>query len=118
MRFNMRFGAVLLGAAMLAGCTSVNEGQWKTTQAVMQGSPAVKRQLVAGCIKRLGSMAPTDRQAVATLMNVSAARVPSAFCSRYLNAWASGRFTYRDFQGLGSSTADKSRFVRVLQGRE
>jgi len=118
MRFEMRFGAVLLGAAILAGCTSVSEGEWKTAQTVMQGSPAVKREVMTDCLKQLGSEPLKDRQAIAKLMNVSVARVPAAFCGRFLNAWASGRFSYRDFQGIHSQTADHSRFIRVLQGRE
>ncbi|MEW6630587.1 MAG: hypothetical protein AB1440_06935 [Pseudomonadota bacterium] len=118
MRFEMRFGAVLLGAAILAGCTSVSEGEWKTAQTVMQGSPAVKREVMADCIKQLGAEQLKDRQAIAKLMNVSVARVPAAFCSRFLNGWASGRFSYRDFQGIHSQTADNSRLIRVLQGRE
>ncbi|AZO30839.1 MULTISPECIES: hypothetical protein [unclassified Mesorhizobium] len=118
MRFEMRFAAVLVGAALLAGCTSANEGQWNTAQAAMQGNPAFKREVMADCVKQVGSRQLKDRQAVAKLMNVSVARVPSAFCSRFFNAWASGRLTYRDFQGIHSQTADKSRFVRILQGRK
>ncbi|WP_192257407.1 hypothetical protein [Mesorhizobium silamurunense] len=118
MRFEMRFGAVLLGASLLAGCTSAKEGQWNTAQAAMQGSPAFKRGIIADCTKQIGSRRLEDRQTVAKLMNVSIVRVPAAFCNRFFNAWASGRLTYRDIQGIHSQTADNSRFVRVLQGRE
>ena len=118
MGFEMRFGAVLLGAALLAGCTSTKEGQWNSAQAAMQGSPAFKRQIIADCTKQIRSRRLEDRQTVAKLMNVGIARVPTAFCNRFYNAWASGRLSYRDIQGIHSQTADNSRFVRILQGRE
>ncbi|WFP74783.1 hypothetical protein [Mesorhizobium sp. WSM4906] len=118
MRFEMRFGAVLLGASVLAGCTSAKESRWNSAQAAMQGSPAFKRGIIADCNKQVGSEQLKDRQAVARLMNVSVARAPAAFCSRFFNAWASGRLSYRDVQGIHSQTAANSRFVRILQGRQ
>ncbi|MFD1986557.1 hypothetical protein ACFSOZ_29390 [Mesorhizobium newzealandense] len=111
-----RFGALLLGAALLSGCNDVTEGQWKTATTVFHGSPALKKQVIADCIVRVGSGPLDKKKAAAALMNVSVNRFPSAFCNRFMNAWASGRPTYQDFRNINSDTADNSRFMRILQG--
>ena len=116
MRFNMRFGAVLLGAAMLAGCNTVTEGEWNNAQAVMQGSPAVKRQVIKGCVARQAAKPLAERKLESQVFNVGLERLPSTFCNRLWNAFAKGRISYADYLKLWSSTADNSKVIKIMQG--
>ena len=117
MILRMRFAAVLFGAALLAGCTSVSEGQWNTAQAVMQGSPAVKRDVIKGCVARQIAKPLAERKLESRVFNVALDRLPSTYCNRLWNAVVKGRITYADYRNLWSSTADNSKVIKIMQGR-
>lgn len=116
MRFELRFGALLLGAALLSGCT-MTEGQWNTTRAALKGSPAIRQEAIAKCAVRLQSKPLGQRREMAKLMNVSLDRSPRVFCNRFVNAWAGGRLSYAKFRALFSLSADNSDYIAMLQGR-
>jgi hypothetical protein len=117
MLFNVRIGVALLGAAMLAGCNTVTEGQWNTAQAVIQGSPAVKRDVIKGCLAHQAAKPLAERKLESEVLNVRLERVPSVYCNRLWNAFAKGRITYADYLKLWSSTADNSKVIKIMQGQ-
>ena len=54
---------------------------------------------------------------MATVLNIDPKNYAATFCKRLVNGMASGRITYQDYVNLRSSTADSSRFIRVMQKR-
>lgn len=117
MRFEPRFGALLLGAVMLAGCTTVSEGEFNNAQTVLSGSPAIKAKVTRECIADQATLPLAERKTLAEVANVSLERLPATFCNRLWNAVARGRITYADYRNLSSPSADSSKVIKVLQGR-
>jgi hypothetical protein len=52
MNIATRFAAVMVGTSLLAGCTTLTEGEFNTMHATLEGSPAVKRMVIKDCIAR------------------------------------------------------------------
>ncbi|WP_095091376.1 hypothetical protein [Mesorhizobium sophorae] len=117
MRFESRLGALLLGAVMLAGCTTLSEGEFNNAQAVLSGSPAIKAKVIKECISDQAKLPLAERKTVAEVVNVSLERQPATTCNRLWNAVARGRITYADYRNLSSSSADSSKVIKILQGR-
>lgn len=117
MNIATRFAAAVVGASLLAGCTTMTEGEFNTMHATLEGSPAVKRMAIRDCIAREKSTPLGEKKTYAAFMNVSVARYETAFCNRISNALANGRLTYADYVKLHSPTADNSKVIRIMQGR-
>ncbi len=117
MKTTLRFAAALVGVSLVAGCSTMTEGEFNTMHTVLEGSPATKRQAIKDCIARERSISQADKNTYAAIMNVSAARYETAFCNRLMNALASGRITYADYVKLSSPGADSSKLIKVMQGR-
>ncbi|QOF73824.1 hypothetical protein IG197_12590 [Aminobacter sp. SR38] len=108
----------LLGlSAIVAGCTTMSQGEYKTAQTALSGSPALKREIMANCIKRENARPAKDKADMATVFNINPSNYAQTFCKRMINGMASNRITYQDYRNLDSTTADNSRLIRVLQGR-
>jgi len=116
MNIAMRFAAVLVGTSLVAGCTSVSEGEFNNLQATL-GSPAAKRSVIANCIVNQRRTPARDKSTYAAIMNVSPARYETAFCNRLFTALANGKITYADYRNLTSPTADSSKVIKIMQGR-
>lgn len=112
-----RFAAVMVGTSLLAGCTTLTEGEFNTMHATLEGSPAVKRMVIKDCIARERATRLGEKKTYAAIMDVSVAKYETAFCSRISNALANGRLTYADYVKLHSPTADNSKVIRIMQGR-
>jgi hypothetical protein len=117
MNTGMRFATVVLGVAMLAGCTTMSEGEFNNTQAVVGGSPSTKRAVVNECIKREAALPLSKQKETAEVFNINLATYPATYCNRLWNAVANGRITYADYRKLSSQTADNSKVIRIMQGR-
>ncbi|MER8863225.1 hypothetical protein NKI19_05820 [Mesorhizobium sp. M0751] len=117
MNIATRFAAAMIGASLLAGCTTLTEGEFNTMHATLEGSPVTKRTAINECIARERSTPLAERKTFAAFMNVSVAKHDSAFCNRLYNAVANGRLTYADYRRLSSPTADNSKVIKILQGR-
>ncbi|MER8829881.1 hypothetical protein NKH73_27670 [Mesorhizobium sp. M0938] len=112
-----RFAAVIVGASLLAGCTTLTEGEFNSMHATLEGSRAVKRMVIKDCIAREKATPLGEKKTYAAFMNVSVAKYETAFCSRLNNALANGRLTYADYVKLHSPAADHSKLIRIMQGR-
>jgi hypothetical protein len=116
MNIAIRFAAVLVGTSLVAGCTSISEGEFNNLHAKL-GSPAVKRSVIADCIADERRLPVREKNAYAAIMNVSPARYETAFCNRLFTALANGKITYADYRNLTSPTADGSKVIKIMQGR-
>lgn len=103
-------------ASFLAGCT-MTEGEFNTGRQAIAGSPAVRKVTISDCVGRVRQQPAAEQKQTAALFNISLSRYPSTYCNRLINAYASGRITYKDYVALGSSTADNSKVIRIMQGR-
>lgn len=117
MKTGLRFVAVAVGAAALAGCTTLTEGEFKNTQAVVSGSPSAKRETIDECVARKRAEPLSERQEAASFHNVKLSAFPETYCKRLWNAVASGRITYDDYRKLDQPGADNSKIIRIMQGR-
>lgn len=116
MNIAMRFAAVLVGTSLVAGCTSMSEGEFTTMHAGL-GSPAAKRYVINECVADERATSQADKNNLSALMNVSPARYETAFCNRLVNALANGKITYADYRKMLSPSADNSKLIKILQGR-
>lgn len=116
MNIAVRFAAVLVGASLVAGCTSMSEGEFNTVHAYL-GSPAAKRSAINECITDERATSQADKNNLSALMNVSPAIYETAFCNRLVNALANGKITYADYRKMLSPSADNSKLIKILQGR-
>ncbi|MER8578035.1 hypothetical protein NKG95_04730 [Mesorhizobium sp. M1423] len=73
MNIATRFAAAMIGASLLAGCTTLTEGEFNTMHATLEGSPAVKRLVIKDCIAREKSTSLGEKKTYAAFMNVSVA---------------------------------------------
>lgn len=101
----------------LTSCTTLSEGEWNTTQTALQGSPALRAEAINDCVASGQKDSLSEKKHMAAVMNTSVANVPKAFCTRLLNALVSGRITYQDYLNMKRPTADRSKMVKILQGR-
>ncbi|MBT1158053.1 hypothetical protein J1C56_20865 [Aminobacter anthyllidis] len=109
---------ILLGlSAIVAGCTTMSQGEYKTAQTALSGSPSLKREIMASCIKDENARSAKDKAEMAAVFNINPSTYAQTFCKRMINGMASNRITYQDYRNLDSSTADNSKLIRVLQGR-
>jgi hypothetical protein len=113
----LRFAAALAGASLLAGCSTMTESDFNTMHTALEGSPAVKREVISDCVARERSTPQADKNTYAAIMNVSPARYETAFCGRLMNALANGRITYAEYVKLSSPGADSSKLIKIMQGR-
>ena len=117
MNTRIRFATIILGVAVLAGCTTMSEGEFNNVQAVVGGSPAGKRATIKECIERERAMPLSTQRETAEVFNINLANYPATYCTRLWNAVASGRITYADYRKLSTPTADSSKVIRIMQGR-
>ncbi|MES0032697.1 hypothetical protein [Mesorhizobium sp. M0040] len=117
MNIATRFAAAMIGTSLLAGCTTLTEGEFNTMHTTLEGSPVTKRVAINECIARERPTPLNERKTYAAIMNVSVAKYDSAFCNRLFNAVANGRLTYADYRRLSSPGADSSKLIKILQGR-
>ena len=116
MNIAMRFAAAVVGTSLVAGCTSMSEGEFTTMHAGL-GSPAAKRYVINECVADERATSQADKNNLSALMNVSPARYETAFCNRLVNALANGKITYADYRKMLSPSADNSKLIKILQGR-
>ncbi|MGX5850843.1 hypothetical protein ACWGTO_27570 [Mesorhizobium sp. PL10] len=116
MNIAIRFAVVVVGMSLVAGCTSMTEGEFETMHAGL-GSPAAKRSVINDCVADQRATPQSDKNNLSALMNVSPARYETAFCNRLLNALANGKITYADYRKMLSPSADNSKLIKILQGR-
>lgn len=117
MNTEMRFATVIVGAVMLAGCTTLSEGEYNNLQAVVEGSPGTKRAVVKECIEEQRALPLSEKKERAELFNINLASYPTTYCNRLWNAVANGRLTYADYRKLTMPGADSSKMIRIMQGR-
>lgn len=117
MQKNSTIALVFLLLGAIAGCNSMSEGEFKTGQAVLSGSPAVRKQAIRDCIEDTRNDPLATQKTLATVLNVSLSRMPAVACSRLFNAYASGRITYQDYKNWNTPNGDISKVIRILQGR-
>jgi hypothetical protein len=117
MNTRIRIATIVLSVAVLAGCTTMSEGEFNNVQAVVGGSPAGKRTAIKECMEREGHLPLSTQRETAEMFNINLANYPATYCTRLWNAVASGRITYADYRKLSMSTADSSKVIRIMQGR-
>jgi hypothetical protein len=111
--------ALLTLAAFLtlaSGCTSISKSEFETAQEAMKGSPGLKRDAIAECTHGVNGKPAAEKANVAKLMNVSLAAMPSLYCTRMMNAIASGRISYSDAQAFERGTKVPE-MIQIIQGR-
>jgi hypothetical protein len=117
----MRFGPTVICAAIavttLSGCTTISESDYKLGRSYIAENPSIKRELINDCIADRRRESIGEQKTGAAFINVSVAKYPQTFCSRVINAYVNGKLTYSDIQNASLSSADNSKFVRILQGR-
>lgn len=109
-------GAAFLAAGLLSGCVP-SEGEWNTARAMVQGSPAMHREMVSQCIATSDRASPAAKQQWAKIMNVSTAKVTRIWCARAVRAFADGRLTYEQARRMRLQSGDRSEFIKIIQGR-
>lgn len=113
----IRLAALLGISVIVTGCTTMSQGEYKTAQTALAGSPALKRETMNSCIKDENARSAKDKAEMAAVFNIDPKNYAATFCKRLINGMASNRITYQDYANLDSSTADNSKLIRVLQGR-
>lgn len=117
MNITVRFAAAMLGMSLVAGCSTMTEGEFNNLHATLQGSPAVKRSVIKECVADERNTPADKKKNYSAFMNVSPDRYEMAICNRLVNALADGRITYADYRKLSSPTADSSKVIKIMQGR-
>ena len=112
-----RILAILCVGLSVTACTSMSEADWNNSKAILQGSPAIKRDTINDCIARQRKEPLAERKSDAAFVNASLADAPKVFCERMIKAWASGRITYKDYLSLSASNADISKVILIMQGK-
>lgn len=103
--------ALLLVA--LAGCTTVTSSQYAVLREELRTDPQARRQVVDACRRDFERSPPAERQNLAALAGVSAARAPAVVCTRIFRAIANGRISYEEFN---ASRGDYSKWIEVIRG--
>ena len=110
----MKGKGLLLAVAFLVGCSaSTSEKEFQKLQDMTKRSD-FSRSLNAACIQMVARDSRRTREAVATVMKVPLTAVPSTYCRRVFNGFASGRLTRADWDALqrGKITDNILRVVR------
>lgn len=115
-KFLQRSGMYLVLVFALTGCNTVSEGQFNNAKAVLSGSPTLRIQKIQDCVAIQKNASRADKKFRAGLTGASIAKYPGVFCSRLINALASGRITYEDYKRLDRPDADSSKVIRIAQG--
>ena len=110
-----RFGIGIVFLVMLTACTTGDSG-FRTVEG-MASRPDMAREIVSQCIDLISLRPRGQREEVAALMGVPAAKVPGAYCGRVVKALASGRLTVDDWNAMrqGNSTDN---LIKVVRGRK
>jgi len=118
MKSAMRYAAISLCAAMVAGCAPVSQGEWNTAVTTMQGSPAWRRQAVIDCTASARKKPQSARVYMSKVMNVTPPdRTPRVFCERMIRAVANGRLTYAEAMDIWAKRGDRGEYIKIIQGR-
>ncbi|WP_296744953.1 hypothetical protein [Mesorhizobium sp.] len=116
MKLNYKTFPALLGAIVLAGCMP-SEGEWNTARTMVQGSPAMYKELLADCIARSEKAPLSTKQEAAKVINASPASTPRVWCTRTVRAFANGRLTYAEMRRAHLGSGDRSEFIKIIQGK-
>ena len=104
-----------LGAALfLTGC--LTKSRYEAGQEALKGSPALKADLIAKCVKDNRST-DDEKKMLRNYMNLAPGQdVIGVLCVRVINGIAAGRISNDDF--LTASNGNPNvRFLTVLKGR-
>jgi hypothetical protein len=115
MKFLRLFGAMTVLIMLVNGSNPGFGAEIKSKQNTASKALAWKKQATDNCKGKARYFAPTLKVELAIMMKVPKAQVEDAFCTRLVNAVASGRITEADFakaKGSGNLAA----FVRALKG--
>ncbi|MER9483442.1 hypothetical protein NKI74_29585 [Mesorhizobium sp. M0494] len=107
---------VAVGATLLSGCVTVTEGQYNTKSAALRGSVAYKQKELVKCMAMMRAEPDVYRKNWATLLNTSVRAMPELYCNRFVKALASGRLTYAMYKDAHTPTADRTEFIKIIQG--
>jgi len=108
---------LIIAALAISGCTSTSpytESNFRETQKMLRTNPKAKRAVIEMCIKNgFGA----KREEMAAIMHVSSAsNVEQIYCTRLMNAMASGRYTYADYLAQKRSPGLTAKSISVIQG--
>ncbi len=117
MKSAMRYAAISLCTAIVAGCAPVSQGQWNTEVTTMQGSPAWRRQAIIDCTATAEKKPESVRVSMSKVMNVAPDKTPRVFCERMIRAVANGRLTYAEATDIWAKRGDRSEYIEIIQGR-
>ncbi|MER9478983.1 hypothetical protein NKI74_06110 [Mesorhizobium sp. M0494] len=62
MNIATRFAAAMIGTSLLAGCTTLTEGEFNTMHTTLEGSPVTKRVAINECIAPRGPRRSTKER--------------------------------------------------------
>jgi hypothetical protein len=103
-----------LAGLILSACTTTAE-QFEGVREVVKGSPALRQEGIATCIRDT-RMTPENRRIGAALMNIGPdSDVERTACTRMMAGLVSGRLTHEDIFSVPLRMTPK--LVRVLQNR-
>lgn len=114
MRAHFSIAAALLAASLLSGCNTVSESDFKLGQVVVAESPTIRNEVLRDCIAQRRAESPEFQAKMAAFLKVPRSKFAQTVCRRLVNAYAKGRISYSD---ITSSSADKDKLVRILQGK-
>jgi hypothetical protein len=72
---------------------------------------------MAKCLLQIRAKPHAERKTMAAVVNTNIEAMPKVYCNRFVDALASGRMTYEMYKDAHSLTADRSKFIKIIQGR-
>ncbi|MDL2398483.1 hypothetical protein [Rhizobium mayense] len=102
--------------ASLAACTPEQRAQKsEAVKTALQGSPALRENFYASC--RSGNITAKQKQAIATMANVSASDPMAVVCRRVVNGLTAGKITSEEVETFVRTQVPSPNLIKVVQGR-
>jgi hypothetical protein len=106
--------AILVVTAAVAGCTTMSSQDYALAQKELR-KPAIRKEVTAKCVASFRQDSTVEKENMAAFLNVSVAQLPSAFCTRFYRALASGRISYDEYLAA-ERNGNYAPFIRALRG--
>ncbi|MFS8112811.1 hypothetical protein QD460_13900 [Rhizobium jaguaris] len=108
--------AIMSAFAFLAACTPEQRAQKsEAVKTALQGSAALRENFYATC--RSGNVTAKQKQAIATLANVSANDPLAVVCRRLVNGLTAGKITSEEVETFERTQIPSPNLIKVVQGR-
>jgi hypothetical protein len=104
-------------AALLSGCNTTTEAEYKLGISVIKKDPALRQDLSRECIADAKKLTLNEQKTLSAIMNVSLQQFPRSICNRIIGAMLNGRLSYSEAKNFGNPNSDMSKLIRIIQGK-